>query len=733
MTAPPAYSQPLGQLVSHITKLEQRIAQLERNSRATQLDNSSVENGSVTFNDANGNPAVILGTQADGTVAHVSVVSTVPNPPSTPSVTPGLMSVIVGWDGLMNDGSTPLSDFAVIQVHLSTISGFTPSAASYQTMMQGASTVTISGLNAGLTYYCLLIAENVAGNMSAPSAQGSAVASAIPPNNLTALTASLLGNVGVLNANPYFWGGDPTGWNAFNGNFSVTATPAAGAPYKYAGVFGLTTSGGAAEESSVPFGAIKSTQYLLTAWVFSSTSSVNIGFDWQDSSGAYLSTTIQTITVTPSTWTQVTTVQTSDAAAAAGYARLSPVTVSGTLQFQGVLVLPQVPGTLVQAGTITATQIASGIVVAGIVNGTLVEGARFVGFGTTGEVLMYTGTPAVGNLNASVSPVSGNDSVITGGGGNAYVAGIAAYAPAAAASYIQMNDASHDINGGAPALVMATGVSAETATNGQAASIATWASGTAGTTQQMFTWFSGPKNAADQKYAAVTFQSSQTNLAAGHTYRGALLAISGGVGNFINTWDDKGFVTFVAASPAAGSTLQGNYGLTQTDNAFLTQTNITTFSRIHNAAWSIPAGDPLQNVLYRMTIFGTGVWEAQTLSFRIAAFGIFLAPFTVGAAEMGAGISFQYNLVATMIISQAGASGIISGSIALNLAQVGSNQLTAGGTNAAGGFVGSSAVGSVANPGSVTTTMLVQAQFGATNASQSISSNGSLFERITTG
>jgi hypothetical protein len=64
---------------------------------------------------------------------------------------------------------------------------------------------------------------------------------------------------------------------------------------------------------------------------------------------------------------------------------------------------------LLEVQTIVANLIAAGTIVAGIVNGTVVEGARLVAYGSTGEVLVYSGTPASGNLAGSWSGSAGND------------------------------------------------------------------------------------------------------------------------------------------------------------------------------------------------------------------------------------------------------------------------------------------------------------------------------------
>jgi hypothetical protein len=78
-----------------------------------------------------------------------------------------------------------------------------------------------------------------------------------------------------------------------------------------------------------------------------------------------------------------------------------------------------ITATQIASGTITASLLAAGIVVAGIVNGTTITGASIVADGTAGEVLVYSGSPAAGNLIGSWSGTAGVDSE-----GNAYPQGL---------------------------------------------------------------------------------------------------------------------------------------------------------------------------------------------------------------------------------------------------------------------------------------------------------------------
>jgi len=91
-----------------------------------------------------------------------------------------------------------------------------------------------------------------------------------------------------------------------------------------------------------------------------------------------------------------------------------------TWNAQNVIQASSITTTQIAANTITAGDIAAGIVIAGIIDGTLVMGAQIIAFGSSGQFLVYSGTPASGNLIGSWSGASGTDSQ-----GNAYPAGLA--------------------------------------------------------------------------------------------------------------------------------------------------------------------------------------------------------------------------------------------------------------------------------------------------------------------
>lgn len=180
-------------IAGQISELAGKVALLEKNQRSGyNAPNTSVA-GSITITDQIGTPAVVIGEQSDGTFTAKQIATIVPpKAPDTPLVAPGINGLYVSWDGLMNDGSTPAADFAAVQIHVSTVSNFTPSSATLQGHIVGAGLFGVGGLTPGTTYYVQLLAINGVGDSGQPSAQASGVPVAVPagviPNgSITAL------------------------------------------------------------------------------------------------------------------------------------------------------------------------------------------------------------------------------------------------------------------------------------------------------------------------------------------------------------------------------------------------------------------------------------------------------------------------------------------------------------------------------------------------------------------
>lgn len=98
------------------------------------------------------------------TAATVNILtakySEVLNPPSKPTVSSRLGTITVSWDGNDSTGNLPVPGVLYVEVHQSTTSGFTPSAATLVTTLPnnpGGDYTVLSDLSYGTTYYFKLI------------------------------------------------------------------------------------------------------------------------------------------------------------------------------------------------------------------------------------------------------------------------------------------------------------------------------------------------------------------------------------------------------------------------------------------------------------------------------------------------------------------------------------------------------------------------------------------------
>jgi hypothetical protein len=138
------------------------------------------------------------------------------------------------------------------------------------------------------------------------------LASGLPNGNLLFFSSGT-----GLGPNPFFLGGSTTGWTAFNGSITGSTAELYDG-YSYSGLFTVSgTAGGALEaQNASKFAVTVGTTYAISAYVYSSVTTVALGFDWYTSGNAYLSTSTTNKTVTASTWTLITTTETAPASAA---------------------------------------------------------------------------------------------------------------------------------------------------------------------------------------------------------------------------------------------------------------------------------------------------------------------------------------------------------------------------------------------------------------------------------
>ncbi|MEE1764426.1 hypothetical protein [Streptomyces sp. SP18BB07] len=157
------------QFAAYFKGLEDRLAALERSN---QLNNASIEGGSLDIYDAEGTLKGSIGVQPDGAVALVpDRANTDPPPaPTAPAVESALAGLLIGWDGQWDDASEAPSDFALIQVHVGATEDFTPDVATQVATITaplgGSVTVHIEGYD---PVWVCLVAQNTAALTGTPS------------------------------------------------------------------------------------------------------------------------------------------------------------------------------------------------------------------------------------------------------------------------------------------------------------------------------------------------------------------------------------------------------------------------------------------------------------------------------------------------------------------------------------------------------------------------------------
>ena len=171
--------------------------------------------------------------------------------PSTPTLTGGVQSIMVTWDGLTSTGELYPYESAVVEVHQSTTTGFTPSASTLKGELRYPGNLTITGLTAGTTYHFKLRGRDAAGNFTTASAQAS-------------------GTTGLTTTNDYGTGSIDAGAVSFNARAigGITTTVGTTAPTSpVTGDIWLDSTGG-----SIVHKRWSGTAWVTQAWGSSSLS-----------------------------------------------------------------------------------------------------------------------------------------------------------------------------------------------------------------------------------------------------------------------------------------------------------------------------------------------------------------------------------------------------------------------------------------------------------------------------
>lgn len=202
-----------------------------------------------------------------------------------------------------------------------------------------------------------------------PAAAGSADATATP-GTVTATCAfpapAVLGGASVsgpqLSTNPAFTGALTTGWTGWNGTLTGSSSPPAGCPEATAAQYVNGTTAGAIE-GTVWWPAQPSAPFQMSAWVYTTNPSVQIGFDWENAAGTYVGNSLTgSVAVPASTWTLVTTTQTSNANGWKGRARVGATTAGVTIWATDIFAWqPGAPRIVATAAFPTPTVIVPGV------------------------------------------------------------------------------------------------------------------------------------------------------------------------------------------------------------------------------------------------------------------------------------------------------------------------------------------------------------------------------------
>lgn len=156
--------------MSEYDRLWREINGLKKNVRGLsqpQLAFSTVEDGYVTWRDADGNPRMRIGLQGDGTQTIKHVAGPKPPAPSDPVVTPDLSTLLVAWDGTFT-GSRP-EDWDRVDVHVSQDENFIPSTVTLRGSILSQDGGDLTLRVTGGTWHVRLVAVSKAEVHSDPS------------------------------------------------------------------------------------------------------------------------------------------------------------------------------------------------------------------------------------------------------------------------------------------------------------------------------------------------------------------------------------------------------------------------------------------------------------------------------------------------------------------------------------------------------------------------------------
>lgn len=157
-----------------LAALRTDVDTVQRGLRATQLQNASIESGTLVVRDGDGNVRQTIGMQPDGSAATVAMNAPTPPPiPNTPELSPIAAGVMVSWNGEFTTGARP-ADFSHIQIHTGGTDSFIWGPSTLVGTMSDAGQFPLAPLPSGSPVYVLFVAVNTSGLESEPSMVASA-------------------------------------------------------------------------------------------------------------------------------------------------------------------------------------------------------------------------------------------------------------------------------------------------------------------------------------------------------------------------------------------------------------------------------------------------------------------------------------------------------------------------------------------------------------------------------
>lgn len=163
-----AEGRELGRILAGILD---RLTRLEESQRSSQLERTSLHNGSLDVHDATGIRQRI-GVQDDGAFTSIDVNGPPPPVPTAPIVTALPGGFTVRWDGGFAAGAARPTDWRRVDVHVDLTTGFTPTLATVDAGILVPDGATVHFTSADyVPHYVRFVAVNTSGTESAPTAQ----------------------------------------------------------------------------------------------------------------------------------------------------------------------------------------------------------------------------------------------------------------------------------------------------------------------------------------------------------------------------------------------------------------------------------------------------------------------------------------------------------------------------------------------------------------------------------